>query len=196
MASQPSAVGGISQASPPSGIRDVGNWWTALFNGNVSFKWRYPMLYFKSSLKYKRLANSFTVKDGMNRDTTFSRPFECTIDPDTGRYETLCTQAPESICGVADRTWNQTIVRHVAPPLLRIANLSVILIPPERRNNPQGSDYLLIALMWIPTVICLMFAVRVPISSNEIWDSANANNSHSFGHVVRQEGKTRLPICH
>lgn len=110
----------------------------------------------------------FTVIDGRGREKTYKKPFECYLDPFTGKIKELYVQGPDSICRLStacpNATWKRTPIRKAAPTAVRIANLPFYFIPPERRGDTRlftTEDWLSIILMWIPTVV-LFFFVSCP----------------------------------
>ncbi|GAB1315519.1 Heterokaryon incompatibility domain-containing protein (Fragment) [Madurella fahalii] len=151
----------------PNPYQDVSSWWSAFFTGGYSWRWfTSPQLYFRPNLEYIPGPAPFTVIDGLGREKTFDKPFDCYIDPFTGKIETLYVQAPESICQLSatspNATWKRTPIRNVTPIALRIANLPFRFIPAERRGDRSrfmAEDWLMVIGMWIPTLAVFLLSV-------------------------------------
>ena len=109
-----------------------------------------PHLYRPSAYVYET-REPFTSVDGMERiKYGETQPYECTINPDDGKFERLLVQAPKDICNAANGTWNRTVVRNVSPLYLRVANLPFKAVHRSRRTH--GAEY--DELDWIK-IVCL-----------------------------------------
>lgn len=158
-------------ADYPNPYLDVPSWWSYFFAGGFSWRWfSAPHLYFPSNLEYVPSPNPFTVIDGLGRETTYDKSFECYIDPFTGKIRRLYVQAPASLCLLSTKspnsTWRRTPIRNATSVLLRIANLPYRLIPLERRGEVhkfRSHDWLLLAFMWIPSVVLFLLAASTPM---------------------------------
>jgi hypothetical protein len=158
-------------AAHPNPYLDVPSWWSYFFGGGFSWRWfSSPHLYFPSNLEYVPSAKPFTVIDGLGREKTYDKPFECYIDPFTGKIRRLYVQGPASLCHLSvknpNATWRRTPIRNATSVLLRIANLPYRLIPLERRGEVHkftAGDWLVLALMWIPSVALFLLAASTPI---------------------------------
>jgi len=166
MADLPSSE--ASKATRSSPYEDIPSWWSYIFAGDYSWRWfTSPHLYFRPGLEYEKTDDEFTVIDGLGREKTYHQPFECYIDPLTGKISKLYVQAPASLCRMpadkANNTWKRTPIRNATPILQRIANLPFRLIPPERRGEPwsklTGEDRLKVVMMWLPTVAVFLVSV-------------------------------------
>lgn len=129
-----------SQPDHPNPHLDSPSWWSYFFAGGYSWRWfRSPHLYFHPNLEYTPGPNPFTVYDGMGRERTYNQPFECYLDPLTGKVKKLYVQAPESLCRLSanapNATWRRTPIRNATSILLRIANLPFRHVDPERRDD-------------------------------------------------------------
>ncbi|KAK4118234.1 hypothetical protein N657DRAFT_583995 [Parathielavia appendiculata] len=148
-------------ADHPNPYEDVSSWWTFFFTGGYSWRWfSNPHLYFRPNLEYVPGPAPFTVIDGLGREKSFDKPFDCFIHPFTGKIETLYVQAPKSIClssvNRPNATWKRTPIRNVTPISLRIANLPFRFIPAERRGDRRKyrpEDWLIVIGLWIPTLV-------------------------------------------
>ena len=137
------------------------------FGGGYSWRWfSSPHLYFPSNLEYVSGPNPFAVIDGLGRVKTYDKPFECYIDPFTGKIKRLYVQAPDSICRLSAKkpnaTWNRTPIRNAASIVVRLANLPYRFVPAERSGKVRrynGADWPVLILMWIPTVVLFLFGV-------------------------------------
>jgi hypothetical protein len=134
-----------------------------------------PHLYFPSNLEYVPSTNGFTVIDGLGREKTYDKPFECYIDPFTGKIRRLYVQAPASLCLLSaetpNATWRRTPMRNATSVLLRIANLPYRFIPLERWEKVQSftvADWLILALMWITSVTLFLFVVST-LAGGSVW---------------------------
>jgi len=153
---RPGADGASGYVNP---YGDLPSWWAFFWAGGWSWRWfGRPKLYFRAGLEYAEQA-PFSVVDGLGRNKTFTQPFECHVDPVTGKLETLYVQAPASICSLGrtqpNGTWKRTPVRTVAPMALRIANLPFMFVPRDRRqyrDRYTSEDWATVVAMWIPTV--------------------------------------------
>lgn len=149
----------------PNPRDDVPSWWSVLFKGRYYWRWfSRPSLYFRPGLEYT--PRPVNIIDGLGREHKFDKPFDCFIDPFTGKIETLYVQAPYSLCLASaarpNATWKRTPIRDVSPLALRVANLPFRFIPPERREDRTkytNKDWLTVVAMWIPTVAIFMFLV-------------------------------------
>jgi hypothetical protein len=140
--------------------------YTAFLAGG--WKWRFfgfPHLYYPSGLRYREIPAT-CFHDQLGRQRIITRPFDGLISPADARLETLYVQATDSICKLSSTspncTWKRTVIRNVSPFYLRVSNMVFRLVPPERRGKPElytDEDRWLIAVMWIPTVVVLFFAV-------------------------------------
>ncbi|KAK4247701.1 hypothetical protein C7999DRAFT_31894 [Corynascus novoguineensis] len=151
----------------PDPRSDLLSWWSVFFFKR-GYSWRWfsrPRLYFPPGLEYKPWDDlgPVTFVDGRGREKTFDKPFDCYIDPFTGKIETLYVQAPYSICEASatspNATWNRTPIRNVSPMSLRIANLPFRFVTADRRANLAlytPKDWLIVFGMWIPAVAALM----------------------------------------
>jgi len=163
---------GISQASPVGAsvvdpYRDITGKYAHFVKSGWNWRWfNFPNLYYPPGIKYAKREEKFVFEDVLGRKLEYIRPFDCTISTENGRLETLYVQASDSICELSktspNATWKRTCVRNVSPFFLRLSNLPFVLIPSDRRNDPERyteSDRWSIAVMWIPSVIALEFAV-------------------------------------
>jgi hypothetical protein len=154
----------------PNPYLDVPSWWSILRAGGYSWRWfSSPHLYFPPNLEYVPGPSPFTVIDGRGRQKTYDKPFECYIDPFTGKIEKLYVQAPESLCRLSasrpNATWKRTPIRNATPIVLRLANLPFRLIPLERRGDRHkytAQDWMIVVAMWIPTVAVFLLGVSWP----------------------------------
>ncbi|KAK4173351.1 hypothetical protein QBC36DRAFT_58534 [Triangularia setosa] len=173
MAGQPTSTATVSIY--PNPYQDVSSWWTAFFQGGFSWRWfGEPHLYFRPNLEYVHSA-PFLVTDGLGREKAYNQPFECYIDPFTGKIEKLYVQAPSSICrmGVVNpnSTWKRTPIRNVTPFLLRVGNLPFRFIPAERRGHRSkftAEDWFIVIGMWIPSVTVFLLSWMVYDSSGPV----------------------------
>ncbi|CAP71654.1 uncharacterized protein PODANS_6_50 [Podospora anserina S mat+] len=159
---------GSGASSHPNPYQDVSSWWAAFFKGGFSWRWfGGPHLYFRPNLEYAD-STPFFVTDGLGREKVYNQPFECYIDPFTGKIEKLYVQAPSSICllGSVDPncTWKRTPIRNVTPFLLRVGNLPFRFIPAERRGHRSKftfEDWCIVIGMWIPSVAIFLMSWTV-----------------------------------
>ncbi|KAK3381194.1 hypothetical protein B0H63DRAFT_545665 [Podospora didyma] len=156
-------------APPPSPYldpyEDIPSWWTYFFSSGGAWRWFESLhLYFRPGLEYRKPDSAFTVVDGLGREKTYDRPFECYIDPALGKISKLYVQAPGMLCRMpaseANCTWKRTPINNVTPIMLRIANLPYRVIPASRRGLPwsrlTGEDRWKVVLMWLPTVAAIV----------------------------------------
>lgn len=161
----------------PNPYLDVPSWWAYFFEGGFSWRWfSSPQLYYRPNLEYVPSPNRFTVIDGLGREKSYDQPFECCIDPSTGKIEKLYVQAPLSLCRLSatapNATWKRTPIRNVSSFVLRIANLPYRFIPGERRADVSkftGDDWVLLVIMWIPTVVIFLFVVSTLPTTRILW---------------------------
>src|SRR3569833_374496 len=145
---------------------DASGWWEAFFGGGFNWRWdTSPHLHYKPGLQY-RSQGDFTVVDGLGRLKSYQKPFDCFIDPDTGKIETLYVQSTASICALSqsapNATWQRTIIRNVSPMFLRAANLPFALIPATRRHDKSlytEEDWWIVVGMWIPSILAFTLLV-------------------------------------
>lgn len=165
---QPSSTVASTSRHYPNPYEDIPSWWSYFFSGGYSWRWfDSPHLHFRPGLEYRRTASAFTVVDGLGREKTYDRPFECYIDPTTGKISKLYVQGPAMLChqpaSEANCTWKRTPINNVTPILLRIANLPYRVIPANRRGLPwselTAEDRWKIALMWLPSVAVFMMSI-------------------------------------
>jgi len=123
-----------------------------------------PHLYYPSAYVYET-REPFTSVDGMERiKRENTKPYECTINPDDGRFERLLVQAPKDICSTANGTWNRTVIRNVSPLYLRMANLPFKGIHRSRRSNMNTAEYdqsewIIIVCLWPVAAVGILFYV-------------------------------------
>ncbi|KAK4193995.1 hypothetical protein QBC40DRAFT_48483 [Triangularia verruculosa] len=173
MAGQPATA--ALQANHPNPYQDVSSWWNAFFQGGFSWRWfGGPHLYYRPNLEYAD-STPFFVTDGLGREKIYNQPFECYLDPFTGKIEKLYVQAPASICqlGVVNpnSTWKRTPIRNVSPFLLRVGNLPFRFIPAERRSHRSKftvEDWFIVIGMWIPSVAAFLVSWTVYDSSGPV----------------------------
>ncbi len=147
-------------------VTNVSGWWSAFMMPNWTWRWfDAPHLFFKPKLEYRRRGD-IAVVDGFGRKKIYSKPFDCYLDPVTGKIKTLYVQATESICirsGVDPNcTWKRTFIRNTSPILLRIANIPFRFVPECRRHyisNYTAADWLIVVGMWMPAILCFLLAV-------------------------------------
>ncbi|KAK4234185.1 hypothetical protein C8A03DRAFT_47424 [Achaetomium macrosporum] len=156
---------GSGPADYPNPHQDVPSWWSIFFGRG--WKWRWfgnPHLYFRPNLEYVPGPTRFTVIDGLGREKTYDKSFDCYLDPFNGKIETLYVQAPESLCRLSatrpNATWKRTPIRNATPLLLRLANLPFRFVPVERRGDISqynAADWMIVVAMWIPTLVIFLF---------------------------------------
>ncbi|KAK1757075.1 hypothetical protein QBC47DRAFT_412412 [Echria macrotheca] len=168
MAMVQAPTGSASGPRYPNPYEDIPSWWSYFFSGGYSWRWfSKPHLYFRPGLEYKKTESPFTVIDGLGREKTYDRPFECYIDPATGKIETLYVQAPGMLCRMSSSesncTWKRTPINNVTPILLRIANIPYRAIPAKRRSLPwsdlTAEDKWKVVLLWLPAVAVFLFSL-------------------------------------
>ncbi|KAK4223943.1 hypothetical protein QBC38DRAFT_36148 [Podospora fimiseda] len=147
---------------------DIPSWWSYFFSGGYSWRWfETPHLYFRPGLEYKKAESEFTVIDGLGREKTYDRPFECYIDPSTGKISKLYVQAPGFLCrqpaNKGNGTWKRTPINNVTPIMLRISNLPYRVLPVRRRGLPwselTAAERLKVVLMWLPSIVVFMLSI-------------------------------------
>ena len=144
------------------------SWWECFWSGNYDWRWSSPHLCSRSKLEYVPITKTpFSVVDGLGRKKVFRKPFECYIDPFSGKIKKLYVQAPGSICHLsgdkANATWGRTPIRNATPIWLRVADLPYRGIPIGRRGDSSkftAEDYLVIAATWLFAVVVFCFCVR------------------------------------
>ncbi len=153
---------GASSSFADASSGDIRGYWRTFFRFDYAWRWgAKPHLHFPAGQEYTQ-TDEYIAIDGMGREFRDRRPFECTIDPTTGKFQTLYVQATDSICKLSNATWKRTVVRNVAPKFLRCANIPFQMIPTERVDSSSkytGTDWLTVVVLWIPAVIYLFFAV-------------------------------------
>jgi len=94
--------------------------------------------YYKPGLRYKT-GGRFLYFDFMGRRTEHNRTFDCVLEPESGKVETLCVQALDSICALSNQspncTWYRTMMRDASPKTLWAAGLPYIFVDKKRRDN-------------------------------------------------------------
>jgi len=171
----------VSNQKAVDPYRDAGGKYSAFFRGGCKWRWPgFPHLYYPAGLKYTKV-DQFTFHDQLGRKPTFTQPFDCTINAGDGKLNTLYVQATDSVCNLSstnpNSTWKRTVIRNVSPFYLRISDMTFRLIPPQRRNKNElytAEDKWKIAVMWIPTIIALFFAVSVCAFARGITGSPSA----------------------
>lgn len=147
---------------------EAGGWFTAfgaLFSGSWSlmYKWERPHMYIRPSHNYARRDKPFPMVDGMGRKKNSNhKPFECTVNPDSGAFEHLLVQATKDICSVANSSWRRTIIRNISPMFLRAANIPYKLIDRSRRNDTSqytAWDWWSIVLLWPVAMVAILLYV-------------------------------------
>ncbi len=158
---------GPSNTPHPNPYLDVPSWWEYFLSGQYDWQWASPHLYFKSKLQYTPRPARLAVVDALGRKKFYSKPFECYIDPFSGKFKELCVQAPRSICQLAtsdnpNATWNRTPIRNAVPFWQRLADLPYRGIPVERRGDSAkftAKDMFSLALMWLVAVVAFFLSV-------------------------------------
>ncbi len=153
----------------PNPYADISGWWSAFLSSGWSWRWfEKPHLYFRPRLEFVP-QQKFAVIDGLDRKKVYDKPFDCYLDPVTGKIQTLYVQATESICQLSvnqpNATWKRTCIRNVSPVFLRVANMPFRFVPEDRRHDTSKytvEDWLIVAGMWIPTIICFLLGVGHP----------------------------------
>ena len=154
---------------------EAGGWFRAFFHLRIfGGRWRLarqfqrPHMYLEPAHAEKK-REEFTTVDGLGRiKHKNTSPFECTINPDSGKFEPLLVQAPKDICNMDNSTWRRTVIRNGSPIFLRVANLPYKFVDRSRRNNTgdyEILDWATVILMWpvamaafILYVICSHFS--------------------------------------
>ncbi|SPQ25612.1 d9231210-e810-41bf-9b25-17d28832bb11 [Thermothielavioides terrestris] len=183
----PAELGGTSlmaQTKPPEAGHyeylnpelDCPSWWSYFFAGGYLWRWlSSPHLYFLGGLEYRANPSPFTVIDGMGREKTYERPFECYIDPFTGKIRRLYVQAPDSLCRLfpknANATWRRTPIRNASSIWFRLANLPFRLVDRQRRGDIselQPRDWLVVIPMWAVTVVLFLVGWALDLISSAV----------------------------
>jgi hypothetical protein len=103
--------------------------------------------------------------DGLGRHKRPKAPFECTINPVSGKFERLCVQTKDSFCELGESTWDRTFIRNAAPYLCRIATLAFRGVPVKRRDSPEswnGADRVSILVRWVTSA----FGISIIVSES------------------------------
>ncbi|AEO67483.1 uncharacterized protein THITE_118127 [Thermothielavioides terrestris NRRL 8126] len=142
---------------------DCPSWWSYFFAGGYLWRWlSSPHLYFLGGLEYRANPSPFTVIDGLGGEKIYERPFECYIDPFTGKIRRLYVQAPNSLCRLfpknANATWRRTPIRNASSIWFRLANLPFRL--------PR--DWLVVIPMWAVTVVLFLFGWVLSLISGAV----------------------------
>lgn len=151
-------------------FQDVWGYWTTFFHGirGREYSWRWyqkPFLYYPAHVAYTPTLNEFVATDSLGRVTRSRWPFECTINPNTGKYERLCVQTTNPLCVLENSTWDRTVIRNVTPKFLRFAVLPLSMIPRERRTNFSNytrREKFGVVVLWIVAVVGLMPSMVIP----------------------------------
>ncbi|KAH9904158.1 hypothetical protein F4778DRAFT_780839 [Xylariomycetidae sp. FL2044] len=105
-------------------FNDARGWWRAVIRDAGRYKWGFrhrPVLYYPAELEYTPGPQYFAV-DGLGRTTSDgNQMYECTISPETGKFERLCVQTRDSLCRLDNSTWDRTIIRNTSPVELRVS---------------------------------------------------------------------------
>lgn len=165
MAVVPQAKAGNGGPDYPNPYLDAPSTWTVFWAGGWNWRWfSSPNIYFRPGLKYKK--REVTIIDGLGREKKFDRPFDCFIDPLTGKIETLYVQAPYSICRASathpNATWKRNLIVNATPLPLRVANIPFSFIPRDRRGDRSkytAEDWLSVIALWIPAVTLFLLLV-------------------------------------
>jgi hypothetical protein len=153
---------------------DARGWNNAYIAGKYTWRWGLrPRLYYPASLQYKPGQEYFAV-DGMGRRRKGTQPFECTINPVSGKFERLCVQTRDSFCQLQNSTWDRTIMRNSAPGMLRLSQFPFRGILLSKRHDPNkwdNNDRLSVALRWLPATLGITILVRIPSALSQVMTS-------------------------
>jgi hypothetical protein len=135
---------------------DIQGWWAAIRRGGYDRSFHTPVwLHYKAGLQYKAQGRFFFF-DFMGRRTEHDRPFDCVLEPESGKVGALCVQTLDSVCALSKTdpncTWDRTIIRDVSPKILWAARLPYVLIKKEKRDDASQytfGDKVSVVFAWV-----------------------------------------------
>ena len=206
---QPQGAPRANTEQTPSGTtayEDVGGWWSALLRNGIRIRFfGRPHLYFPPGLEYVPRQNVSST-DGLGRTNTYAKPYECTIDPVTGKFKTLYVQSTGPICDLSlttpNCTWKRTPIRNVTSVALRVATIPFRSVPAKTRYDRSkytAEDWAVVVLMWIPAVLCYLVSVSRVSSSNHENISTDVDHLPSSSTLAeatppRRTGRSTCPF--